>query len=223
MTAAITEQPITGEQRIKMSYAEYLAWPDQGNLTEWADGALVILMPPLTIHQKISDFLSRLIALYVDLLKLGTVISAPFEMRVYPDGAAREPDIIFIATEHMDWLTDKRLVGPADLAVEVISDDSVHRDRVDKFYEYQEGGVREYWIIDPRPGKERVDGYWLTPQGRYQAILPDDNGRYHSTVLPDFWFHPDWLWQEPKPDPLLTLAEIAPQALRSALASKLGL
>ena len=223
MTASITEAPITGEQRIKMSYEEYLAWPDQGTLAEWVDGEVVVLMPPKTTHQEIIGLLFHLVALYVDLLHLGRVIVAPFEMRIHPDGNAREPDLLFVADEHMDRLTDTRLAGPADLAIEVISDESIHRDRVDKFYEYQEGGVREYWIIDPRSGKERVDGYWLTPQGRYQAILPDDASRYHSTVLPDFWFHPDWLWQEPKPDPLLTLAEIAPQALRSALASKLGL
>jgi Uma2 family endonuclease len=223
MTAAITEQPIIGEQRIKMSYEEYLAWPDQGNLTEWVDGELVILMPPKDLHQAMVGFIYRLIAQFVDLLKLGAVRVAPLEMRVHPAANAREPDVLFIAGQHIERLMAERLAGPADLAIEVISDESIHRDRVDKFYEYQEGGVREYWIIDPRPGKERVDGYWLTPQGRYQAILPDDDGRYHSTVLPDFWFHPDWLWQEPKPDPLLMLAEIAPQALRSALAGKLGL
>jgi Uma2 family endonuclease len=223
MAAAISEQIITGEQRVKMSYEEYRAWPAEGHLTEWVDGELVILMPPVTLHQKIADFLSQLLGLYVKLLNLGIIITAPFEMRIHAESNAREPDLLFIGNDHMDLLTDKRLAGPADLVIEVISDESVHRDRVDKFYEYQEGGVREYWIIDPRPGKERVDGYWLTPQDRYQAILPDDHGRYHSIVLPDFWFHPDWLWQETLPNPLLILAEIAPDAMRAALVSKLGL
>jgi Uma2 family endonuclease len=144
-------------------------------------------------------------------------------MLIHPDSRPREPDLVFIAAENLGRLTDKRLNGPADLAIEVLSDESVGRDRDDKFYEYQDGGVREYWIIDPRPGKERVDCYWLTPEGRYQAILPDATGRYHARVLPDFWFHPDWLRQEPLPNPLLVLAEIAPQAMRAALADKLGL
>ena len=97
------------------------------------------------------------------------------------------------------------------------------RDRSNKFYEYQEGGVREYWIIDPRPGKERVDCYWLTPEGRYQAILPDADGKYHASTIPGFWFHPSWFQQVPLPNPLLILADIAPQAMRAALADKLGL
>ena len=123
----------------------------------------------------------------------------------------------------VERLTADRLDGPADLAVEVISNESVSCDRGDKFYEYQEGGVREYWIIDPRPGKERVDGYWLTPENRFQAILPDAEGCYHSTVLPDFWFRSEWLWQTPTPDPLLKLAEIAPHVIRDALRDSLGM
>jgi Uma2 family endonuclease len=223
MTTIAHEPVVSGEQRIKMSYEEYLAWPAESRQTEWVDGEMIIFMPPVTIHQKIADFLLQLLALYTKLSEQGIVISAPFEMLLHPDGKSREPDIVFIAAEHLDRLTDKRLDGPADLAIEVISDESVGRDRGDKFYEYQASGVREYWIIDPRPGKERVDCYRLMPEGRYQAILPDADGRYQATVLAGFWFHPDWLQQEPLPNPLLTLAEIAPQAMRAALADKLGL
>ncbi|MEW6281474.1 MAG: hypothetical protein AB1758_22885 [Candidatus Eremiobacterota bacterium] len=39
----------------------------------------------------------------------------------------------------------------------MISDDSVGRDRGDKFYEYEEGGGQEFWLIDPRPGRERIE------------------------------------------------------------------
>ncbi|MFL5802040.1 MAG: Uma2 family endonuclease [Roseiflexaceae bacterium] len=223
MTVSVNEPAVSGEQRIKISYEEYLAWPEESRQTEWVDGEMIIFMPPVTIHQKIADFFLQLLALYVKLVEQGVVISAPFEMLLHPDGRSREPDLIFIAAENLGRLTDKRLDGPADLAIEIISDESVARDRGDKFYEYQEGGVREYWIIDPRPGKERVDCYWLTPEGRYQATLPDADGRYQATVLPGFWFHPDWLRQEPLPNPLLALAEIAPQAMRAALADTLGL
>ncbi|MEZ5301901.1 MAG: Uma2 family endonuclease [Verrucomicrobiales bacterium] len=61
----------------------------------------------------------------------------------------REPDIIFVASENLGRIKNAFLDGPADLAVEVISPESQGRDRGDKFYEYQAGGVREYWIIDP--------------------------------------------------------------------------
>lgn len=212
-----------GEQRLKMSYEEYQARPEEeGRLTEWVDGEMIIFMPPFPLHQKIAAFLYKLISLYTEILKLGITIPAPLEMRIRTGGNSREPDVLFIAKEHLDRLTDKRVDGPADLVIEVISDESVHRDRTDKFYEYQEGGVREYWIIDPRPGKQRVDVYWLNSQGQFQPTPPDDAGRYHATVLPGFWFHPNWLWQEPLPDTLTTLAAIAPNALREALLTITG-
>ncbi len=68
----------------------------------------------------------------------------------------------------------------------------------------------EYWIIDPRPGRQRVDFYRLTAQGKYQAVLPDADGRYHAAALSGFWLDPAWLWQEPLPDPLDLLSGIAP-------------
>ena len=45
----------------------------------------------------------------------------------------------------------------------------------------------------------------------------DAAGRYHSTVLPDFWFDPTWLAHEPLPKTLTVLQQIAPGALRAAL------
>ena len=208
MSQPMFDAPPTHEQRLTMSYDEFLQWSDEDTHAEWVNGEVIVFMPPKTIHQQLVGFLHTLLSLYVRLFNLGVVIAAPFEMRARPDGPAREPDLLFIAREHLQQLTPERLVGPADLVVEVVSDSSVARDRVDKFDEYQEAGVREYWIIDPRPGKERVDLYWLTPQGRFQATLPDAEGRYHATVVPGFWFRADWLWQEPLPDPLLALAEI---------------
>ena len=155
MTATTNEPTISGERRIKMSYEDYLAWPEQGIQAEWVDGEMVIFMPPKDLHQATVGFIYRLIAQFVDLLNLGIVRVAPLEMRVRPDAPAREPDVLFISNQHNERLTAERLDGPADLAIEVITNESVSRDRGDKFYEYQEGGIREYWIIDPRPGKER--------------------------------------------------------------------
>ena len=125
--------------------------------------------------------------------------------------------MIDYAGKESRFASPTRLVGPADLVIEIVSDSSAARDRVDKFYEYERAGVREYWIFDPRTDKERVDFYRLTAQGKYQAVLPDADGRYHAAVLPGFWLHPDWLWQDPPPNAMVTLAAIAPQALRVTL------
>lgn len=206
MDAQIVEASTT-EQRVKMSYDDFQLSVNETH-AEWVNGEVIFFMPPKTVHQRIVTFLTTLMSLYARFFVLGETLSAPFEMRAKPDGNAREPDILFVANEHRERLTDRRLEGPADLIVEVISTESVGRDRGDKFYEYQEAGVREYWIIDPRPGKQRIDVWWLTDEGQYQAIVPNAEGRYISTILPGFWISPAWLWQEPPPETLLVLAEM---------------
>jgi Uma2 family endonuclease len=191
---------------LRISYDEYLAWDYQYGLTEWVNGEVIFPMPPHHMHQRVVEFLDRVLGLFVQIFRLGMVRVAPFSMRALPDGNAREPDLFFLAAEHMARLTERELKGPADLIVEVISADSIGRDRADKFYEYQEAGVREYWIIDPRPDKQRTDFYVLDAKGRYQPV-PLDAGIYRSTALPNFWLNEDWLWAD-ELNALAALAEI---------------
>ncbi len=191
----------------RMSYDDWLAWDYEGGLTEWVNGEVQIYMSATSEHQKIVEFLDRLLGVFVQLFRLGVVKLAPYPMRAIAGGNAREPDLVFVASEHLERLTSTVLNGPADLAVEVISDDSVARDRDKKFFEYQNGGVREYWLIDSRPNRQRADFYLLDAQGIYQPVPVSADGIYRSTVLPNFWLKVDWLWQE-DPNPLASLAEI---------------
>jgi Uma2 family endonuclease len=205
-------------QRLRMSYEEYLAWADEDVHAEWVNGEVIVHMPPKKRHQELATFLTSLLLFFTRLFRLGTLLAAPFEMRAIPDGPAREPDLLFIAQDHLDRLTEHRLSGPADIVVEIVSDDSVARDRAEKFYEYQAAGIPEYWILDPRPGRERTDFYVLDEHGRYRAMPLDAEGRYHSTVLPGFWLREAWVVAAEVPDPLQALAQVVgPQKLSEAL------
>lgn len=216
--------PTTQGQRLQMSYEEFLAWADEDVHAEWVDGEVIVQMPPKEPHQRVVTFLIQLLGLFIQLFQLGRLLPAPFEMRAIPDGSAREPDLIFIAREHLERLSEERLSGPADLVVEVISDDSVARDRADKFYEYQEAGVREYWILDSRPGRERTDFFVLDEKARYRPVPPEADGRYHSTVLPSFWLHVDWVTSIEPPAVLTALAQIVgPQKLVEAIQAGRGI
>ncbi len=205
-------------QRLRMSYEEYLTWANEDVQAEWVNGEVIVHMPPKPQHQRVVAFLMQLLGLFARLFQLGELLPAPLEMRATPDGPAREPDLLFVAREHRERLTETRLSGPADLVIEVVSDDSVARDRADKFYEYQTAGIQEYWIIDPRPSYERVDFYVLDDAGRYSPIPVDPEGRYHSTVLSGFWFQVDWVLATEPPDVLKALAQIVgPQTLLDAM------
>lgn len=137
----------------KMTYEEFLAWADEDTWAEWVNGEVVVMAPASNRHQMLVGFLLNLIQHFAEAHALGRVLCAPFQMKTGPDLPGREPDILFIARERLDRIQYSYLDGPADLVVEIISPDSRARDRGEKFYEYEQGGVREYWLLDPLAGR----------------------------------------------------------------------
>ncbi len=221
METAVAAKPVTATAppqrqppKLEMTYPEFLEWAGEDKLVEWVPligsqkGEVIIQMPPKVIHQTILFFLGRLLSMFVDMLGLGRVCIAPLEVKLHPQGAAREPDIFFVAQEHIDRLTPDRFEGPPDLIVEIVSPDSVKRDRGEKFREYEKAGVREYWIIDPREGHERADFFHLDEAGEYHLFATEEDERVDSYVLPGFWLKPAWLWQADTLNPLALLFEI---------------
>jgi len=187
----------------KMTYEEFLAWADEDTLAEWVDGEVVMYTPASKRHQNIADFLLKVMGTYVESHDLGMVISAPFQMKLEH---GREPDLLFVASEHLDRLKETYLDGPADLVVEIVSPESEGRDRGEKFYEYEQAGIPEYWLIDPHT--KRAEFYQLTAAGQYQLVLPDAEGIYRAAVLPGLWLRVVWLWQTPLPAVLDVVREL---------------
>ena len=190
--ADLTRQPPTR----KMTYEEFLNWADEDTYAEWVDGEVELMSPASAEHQDISVFLTRLLAEFAEVHDAGKVLTAPFQMKL-PVRRGREPDLLFILKQNLPNLKRTFLDGPADLAVEIVSPESVLRDRGAKYAEYEAGGVREYWIIDP--DARRADFFVLDGEGRYQRAQPDAEGRYDSAVLSGFWISVAWLWQSPLP------------------------
>jgi Uma2 family endonuclease len=200
-----------------MTYEEFLAWADEDTRAEWVDGDVLLNSPVSLRHEKITNFLIDVLSQYARLHALGTVIGGPFQMKLARAG--REPDVLFVAADHEGRWKETFLDGPADLVVEVISPESVTRDRQDKFDEYQAAGIPEYWLIDPQ--LQQAEFYQLDKQGRYQPVPPDAQGVYRSRELPGFWLHVDWLWQDPLPDAVATLLQIDRAAYAAYLREQL--
>jgi Uma2 family endonuclease len=178
----------------RMTYEEFLAWADEDTLAEWVNGEVVITSPAGYKHQDIANFLLSILRAFAEAHQLGSVLSAPFQMKLERSG--REPDLLFVAREHLDRLKETYLDGPADLVVEIVSPESLGRDRGEKFYEYEQAGIPEYWLIDPQ--REQAEFYQLDERGRYRLIWPDAGGVYRSKVLEGFWLRVDWLWHPPR-------------------------
>jgi len=163
-------------------------------------------MPPSIAHQDVIGFIESLLRFYVNQLNLGRVLDAPVEIKLWPGGPSREPDIVFVSQERLVHLGPQRFDGAPDVVVEAVSPGSVTLDRVTKFREYEQAGVREYWIIDPRPHQQQADFYRRDDTGQFAAAPLTDDGVYISTVVPGFRLPVASLWQTPPPNPLRVLA-----------------
>jgi Uma2 family endonuclease len=181
----------------KMTYEEFLDWADEDTHAEWVEGEVVFMSPVSNVHQDIGLFLISCLTFYVQERQLGRIFYAEFQMKLGPGLPGRQPDVLFVSAANLSRLRRNYLDGPADLAVEIISPESVERDRVQKFAEYQQGGVGEYWLIDPL--ERTAQFYQRSADGRFVLVPLDKNGVYHSMVLDGFWLKADWLWQSPLP------------------------
>ncbi len=188
-----------------ITYEEFLQ-KYSGVHAEYIDGKVNVLMTASDKHQDLVRWLISILSLFVETYNLGWLRPAPFNMRLPDRNYGREPDILFVIKERLDLVKSSYLDGAADLVIEIVSPESVGRDRGDKFVEYEAAGVREYWLIDP--DREQAEFYRLADTGRYRLIAFDDDGLFHSTVLPDFWLQVDWLWQESLPKVLDVIREL---------------
>ena len=188
----------------RMTYEEFLEWAN-GIRAEWVDGEVIVMSPASLTHQRILTFLTALLGFFAETNQLGEVLTAPFQMRLRARPSGREPDAIFIARDRLDKLQNACLDGPADLAIEIISPDSRARDRGDKYYEYEQAGVREHWLIDP--ARKQAEFYRLGTDGIYSSVTISDDGIFHSAVIEGLWLKVYWLWQDPLPTLMSVLKE----------------
>jgi len=201
MTSQTASAPVTYPAghiiALNVPAEEYLA-RYAGDFCEWSQGAVIRLTPVSSAHDRLSTYFRLLLEAYFALKPLGQVRSAPFVMRLDAVGTMREPDLQVILHTNSGSLTETAMIGPADICIEIVSDESIARDYGDKFEEYEKAGVAEYWIVDPL----RQECRFLRRQatGRFATILPDQGGHYRSPLLPSLELHVPSLWKEPLPD-----------------------
>lgn len=189
----------------KISYKEFLGKYSDVH-AEWIDGEVIVFMTASDRHQDLVRWLISVLSLFIESYDLGWLRPAPFNMKLPHLERGREPDILFVAKERLDIVQATHLAEPADLVIEIVSPESIGRDRGSKFVEYEAAAIPEYWLIDPE--REQAEFYKLVETGRYRLASLDENGAFHSSVLPGFWLKVDWLWQSPLPKVLAVAGEL---------------
>jgi Uma2 family endonuclease len=214
MVQQATRPPVVRGRWYPMSWEEFLDWCDEGQ-SEWVDGKGIAYVSNSARHMLMLGFWVELLRLYVRVFDLGEVFFDNMLLRLPSRPSGRMPDVMVVPRER---IRERWVEGVALFATEFLSDDSVRRDTVEKVEEFASAGVPEYLWVETRPGRRDFRFQRLAEHGGYDLVEPDAQGRYHSEVLPGFWFDPEWFWQDPLPNPLAILRRISPEAWRRLVA-----
>lgn len=103
---------------------------------------------PYLDHQRISRRIQFQLYEQIELTGQGEVFNAPAAVQL-SDHDVVEPDLLVVLPARSSYLTARKVDGPPDLVVEILSPSSERRDRGLKLRLYERAGVAEYWIVDP--------------------------------------------------------------------------
>jgi len=138
--------PAQGQWR----YADYLRLPDDGKRYEIIKGVLYVANAPSFDHQFAVSRVLFYLQLFTIERDLGVVLTAPFEVHLSETSKPVQPDVLFIRKERQPTSGTQVFAGIPDLIAEVISPSSIRLDRKTKFDTYEQMGVAEYWLVDPK-------------------------------------------------------------------------
>ncbi|MET0863703.1 MAG: Uma2 family endonuclease [Nakamurella sp.] len=131
---------ITGEWTVEMLDA----LPEDNLRYELLDGTLLVSPSRVPLHQAVIGELYLLLRAACPPDHF--VFLSPLDWR--PDGrTSLEPDLLVV---RRDRIGSKNIQETPTLVVEVISPSSARIDRMLKFSRYAEGGIEQYWMVDPR-------------------------------------------------------------------------
>lgn len=162
-------------------------------------------------HRRMQDILRWGLYHFAEATRLGRSFGPDFVIRLEEDGPT--PDVIFIDRDRLANLRDRYLEGPPAIAIEIVLEGSEDQDRVLKRRLYEQGGVPEYWLIEPEEFK--ITFYCLQSDGHYaplvigpqelQRIVDTKEDRiYESVAVPELsvsilqlWSMEEYDWKDP--------------------------
>jgi Uma2 family endonuclease len=152
--------------RVRLTYDDYAALPDDGRRYELHEGELSVTPAPGLSHQDILGNLFVILRGHVNARGLGKVFIAPVDC-ILASITVVQPDIVFVETARRSIMRERGVEGAPTLVVEVISPSTGAIDRRRKLQLYARYAVPHYWIVDP-PART-IEAHQLEHEA-YQAV-----------------------------------------------------
>jgi Uma2 family endonuclease len=141
---------------VKLTYDDFLLFPDDGQRHELIDGEHYVTPSPNTKHQVVLGNLHLLVGSWLQQHPVGRVFFAPFDVVVSRFDVV-EPDLLYMSNARAaEILTAANVQGVPELVVEIGSPSTRKRDETIKRRLYDRSGVAEYWVVDPELDRVRV-------------------------------------------------------------------
>lgn len=179
--------PTAARSDVRLTFDDFLLFPEDGKRHELIDGVHYVTAAPTVGHQELLGRLHLAIGNFlVGRRQLGRVFLSPLDVVLsYYDVV--EPDLLFVAGDQQDILTEANVQGPPALVVEILSPSTRRRDEGIKRELFEAKGIREYWIVDPRG--LRVTVYRRGDEGQFSRLMELVAGQalnLETPLLPGF-------------------------------------
>ena len=177
----------TVQRDTRLTYEDFVCFPDDGMRHELIDGVHYVTPCPITRHQLLVGRLFLAIGNYLEQRPgAGLLFMAPFDV-IFSRWDVVEPDLLFVAGDQLEILTDANIQGAPALVIEILSPGTRKRDLGIKRELFDRGGVREYWVVDPKADDLTI--YRRTPDGRLSKasqLAASDATTLSTPLLPGF-------------------------------------
>jgi Uma2 family endonuclease len=170
-----------------VTFEQFIEWyPSNGVRYELHKGVIVEMPPPIGEHENVVGFLAAQITF--QFLQMGLPFRIPKTafVKIPSNNSTYSPDILLLNHDNLVneplWSELSTVIQAASIpiAVEVVST-NWRDDYYDKFRDYEDMGIPEYWIVDYAAlGSKRFTG---NPKQKTMTICELVDGDYQMTVF----------------------------------------
>jgi Uma2 family endonuclease len=182
---------------VKLTYDDYLLFPDDGKRHELIDGEHYATPCPFTKHQRLVGTIYWLIRSHLESHPVGEIFVAPFDI-VFSNFDVVEPDLLYMSRARAaEILTAKNVTGAPELVIEIASKGTRKRDETIKRRLYERFMVSEYWIVDAEIDAIRVFRLSGREFGRVAELTVEAGDVLATPLLPGLAMPLSTIFKEP--------------------------